>query len=351
MSVDSSHDRLAAQIPDVLAGLLGVRPADVTVSPASPDGPDVVLSAGGHTFVIEFKTSGSAGPISVAARQVQRQVEREPDRVLPLVAAPFMSDAGRGACEDAGVGWFDLSGNARIIAPGLRVIVDGKPNQFRSVGRPSNVFAPKSARVVRWLLIQDGQALTQRGIARATDMGEGFVSRIVRRLERDGYLARDEAGAVRAKDPSLLLDAWRDAYRFDKHELHAGHVAARSGDALLRFVADTFAAAGTKYAATGLAAAWAETRFAAFRIVTVYLPSAPSPALLDRLGYRSDPRGANLWLVVPNDAGVFHGAAEKDGIRCVHPVQTYVDLKGHPERAPEAAESLRQDRLNWSADA
>ena len=93
MSADSSHHRLAAQIPEVLADLLGVRPADVAVFPVAPDGPDVVLSAGGHTFVIEFKTSGGAGPISAAARQVQRQAEREPDRVLPLVAAPFMSNA------------------------------------------------------------------------------------------------------------------------------------------------------------------------------------------------------------------------------------------------------------------
>jgi len=51
--------------------------------------------------------------------------------------------------------------------------------------------------------------------------------------------------------------------------------------------------------------------------------------------------------VVPNDAGVFHGSVEKDGIRCVHPVQAYIDLKGHPERASEAAERLRNDFLNW----
>ena len=60
-----------------------------------------------------------------------------------------------------------------------------------------------------------------------------------------------------------------------------------------------------------------------------------------------DPHGANLWLVVPNDAGVFHGAAEKDGIHCVHPVQAYFDLKGHSERASEAAERLRNEFLDW----
>jgi hypothetical protein len=88
-------------------------------------------------------------------------------------------------------------------------------------------------------------------------------------------------------------------------------------------------------------------RFAAFRIATVYLADDPSSELIEKLTFREDPSGANLWLVVPNDAGVFHGAVEKDGIHCVHPVQAYLDLKGHPERASEAAERLRNDFLNW----
>jgi hypothetical protein len=32
-------------------------------------------------------------------------------------------------------------------------------------------------------------------------------------------------------------------------------------------------------------------------------------------------RGANVWLVVPNDAGVLHGSAEHDGV----PWQTRVE--------------------------
>jgi hypothetical protein len=34
-----------------------------------------------------------------------------------------MGEVGRNACEEAGVGWLDLTGNAHIIAPGIRVIV------------------------------------------------------------------------------------------------------------------------------------------------------------------------------------------------------------------------------------
>ena len=50
--------------------------------------------------------------------------------VVPLVAVPFMGEVGRMACEDLGVGWLDLCGNAHIVAPSLRIIVEGRPNRF-----------------------------------------------------------------------------------------------------------------------------------------------------------------------------------------------------------------------------
>ena len=185
-------------------------------------------------------------------------------------------------------------------------------------------------------------------LRRAAMDGRITLAEAVKMALRHGFRALYHCS--HADEEALLLDAWQEAYQFSKHTIHQGHVAARTGDALLRFVNDTLIEQGIEHAATGLAAAWALTRFATFRIATFYLPTDPSPALCERLGYREDPRGANLWLVVPNDAGVFQGAIEKGGIRCVHPVQVYVDLKDHPERATEAAERLRTELLNWRRD-
>jgi hypothetical protein len=258
-----------------------------------------------------------------------------------------MGAAGRERCEAAGVGWLDLSGNARIVAPGLRLIIEGQPNRFRRPGRPLSAFAPKSARIARWLLMHPNQAATQREIARVTDVDEGFTSRIVSRLEEDDLVIREPNGAIRAREYDLLLDAWREDYDFSKHRILRGHLPARSGDELLGLLAGRLRKETILYAATGLAAAWMLTRFAAFRTVTLYLAEGPGRDVLSRLGVREDEQGANVWLVVPNDHGVFHGASERDNIRCVHPVQVYLDLLGQPERAKEAAEELRARWLRW----
>ncbi len=130
--------------------------------------------------------------------------------------------------------------------------------------------------------------------------------------------------------------------------MHAGVVAARSGTELTSKLAQALSVAGVEHAFTGLAAAWQYDHFATYRLATVYLPHGLPSGLIASLSMREGERGANTWLVVPNDAGVVHGVADVDGVPCVHPVQVWVDLAAHPERAPEAREHLRREQLRWS---
>lgn len=336
-----------------LAELLGLAPTEAKLrrQPGGAPHADAVIELGGFTFVMEWKGSGTVARVSDAARQALHHASRVGKRAIPLVAVPFMGPAGRERCEELNVGWLDLSGNARLVAPGLRVRMEGQPNRYKSPGRPATAFAPKSSRIARWLLMHPGQPLTQRELATATKMDEGFTSRIVAKLEFDELIVREENGRIRARDSNLLLDAWAESYSFTKHRILRGHVPARSAEAQLRAMTEVLARKRQPYAATGLAAAWLLDRFAGFRIVTIYLASEPEAPLLEQLGFREAEPGANTWLVVPNDEGVFQGASDHDGVRCVHPVQVYLDLKEHPERAKEAAEQLRKDLLKWRTNA
>jgi hypothetical protein len=338
---------LTSRLPETMASLLAVSQDQIQVETGAAGEVDAVVTAAGQTFAVELTAAAAAGPVTAHAERAASAAKDLRKRTIPIVAVPYMGQSGKDACERVGVSWFDFSGNAHIVAPGLRIIVDGRPNRFPKRGRPSSVFAPKSSRIARWLLMHPTEAMAQREISRATDVSEGLVSRVVSRLEEEHYIARDDAGLVHLSNPQLLLDAWQDEYRFSKHTTLKGHVAARSGDALARFVADALSAARVEHAATGLSAAWQLTRFVGFRTATFFVDADPSAPLKEELGFREEARGANLWLVVPNDAGVFQGSDERDGVRCVHPVQVYLDLKEHPERASDAAERIRAELLNW----
>ena len=316
--------------------------------------PDCMLKAGPFVFVVGWKSVATVASIGEVVRQLRRHANAVRQSglvhgtVIPLMVVPFMGDIGRERCAEHDVAWLDLSGNARIAAPGLRILIEGKPNRYKRRGRPSTAFAPRSSRVTRRLLMHPDEPLTQRQIARATGMDEGYTSRVVGRLLEEGLIVRNAAAAVRPRNPDRLLDAWHEVYDFTKHHVLRGHVAARSGDALLRHLVASLNRASVPYAATGLAAAWSLGRYAGFRTASVYLGEEPSPDLIAALSFREDARGANVWLVVPNDEGVFHGATTtRDGVTCVHPVQAYLDLHAHPERAVDVARELRSEHLHW----
>lgn len=342
----------SSEVPGLLARLLEIPESHISIRRGKKDpGPDFIIEAGDRTFLVEFRSSSSRAPLILAlSRLRERRGDMKKD-VIPLLVAPYIGEAGRRLCEEQEMAWLDLSGNARIKAHGLLINIEGKPNRFKSAGRPPNLFAPKSSRIVRQFLIQPDRALTQRELSQAADLDEGYTSRIVRRFEEIGLIVRDEKGLLKPKDSEQLLDAWQEAYDFMRHRIMKGHVAARSGEELLQKIAGVLEKRAPGYAATGLCAAWLYSHFANFRLATFYLPNTPGNELFDALGFREDEKGANTWLVVPNDEGVFHGAEAKEGIRCVHAVQVYLDLKDQPERSAEAAARLRQDTLKWRQDA
>lgn len=303
---------------------------------------DAVIVHACHKFVLEYKSTGSLASVALAASQLRELSKTFSEDVVPVLAVPFMSRSGREHCREAGMNWLDLSGNARIAAPGLYVFVEGHKNRFRRSGRPETPFGPSGSRVARWLLMYHGGPIRQRALASATGLNEGHVSRIVGKLIDLELAERVELG-VQVRHPNRLLDAWIDEYRFDRHRVIEGHIPVVAGDGVVQQAIPILKNRRENYAATGLAAAWQLNRYASHRLSTIYLEKEPSDELIRLIGFRREPRGANTWLVIPNDEGVFQGAADISGVRCVHPVQVYLDLKDHPERAPEAAAELRRN--------
>ena len=266
-------------------------------------------------------------------------------KYVPVVAVPFMGETGRRICAEAKLSWIDLSGNTWIDAPNRQIHILGHRNRFLKAGRPANMFAPKSSRVVRTLLMTPSHAFSQAELAAATGVDKGRVSRLVRRLLAVGLAESTEGLRIRLKDPSLALEAWREAYDFGTHAVLRGHVAVRDPEELLAHLEKI---PGPGWALTGLAAAWQLTRFAMHRLTTIFLRDLPSTDWLREIGFRVEPRGANLWLGRPVDDAVFEGASVVDGVACVHPIQVYLDLKAQPERAQEAAEELKRRLLTWT---
>lgn len=341
-----SVEREARQrLPQLLADLLD----EPRVAVRAPDGPpdrrvDLLASDDrDRQWLIEVKASSRPGHVAGAGEQL-RACSRDLPGAIPLLVVPHMSSAGADAAARAGVNWLDFAGNAHIRAGDLLVHVEGRPNPLPSRGRPSSPFAPRSARVSRAMLLDPSRWWRQRDLVDATALDDGSVSRVVRRLEDELLIERREL-ELRPRDPDLLLDAWAGEYRFDRHDVLSCHMTG-DGVALACELSERLTSERIHHAFTGLPAAWAIDRFAAFRLTTVYVDEDPRQVAA-RLELRDAARGGNIQLVAPNDEGVFAGEREWSPLPCVSTVQVYLDLLHLPERAREAAEHLRARNLRW----
>lgn len=300
----------------------------------------------GLVLIAAFSRDGSVAPVTRAVASLDGAVSEK--CAHPVVVVPYMGARGRSACETAGISWIDLSGNANLqVSTGSHRLViraNGHDDVFRHRGRPSNPFAPKASRLARFLIDQVEGEATQAELVRDTGLDAGHVSRVMRRLEADGMIARRAGGRWHVLDRALLLDAWAEADAFAHHAL-PGHVPGRTGEERTLRLAHALEARNVEYALTGLAAGWAYTHAAGFRTVSCFVNDAGQTAdlvaALDEAGFREDSAGPNVRILVPSDHGVFHGARPVHGMRFVCPAQAYVDLGHEPERSEEFRKAVR----------
>ncbi len=280
---------------------------------------DAVVRVAGGIFLVEYISSSESVPVQRGLAMLRSAGEPYPGATLLLVV-PHMGPVGAALSAQAGASWLDLSGNARIDAPGLVVDISGKPNLFVRPGRPSSPFAPKSSRVVRRLLAAT-EPLSQAQLSELTGLTDSFVSKIVRRLHDDRLVSKDSSGRLYVPDRKLIFTGWAAEYAFSKHELHQfGNGAASKVDI------DAFASfcrrEGVHHAFTGESAAHLLAGVG-FSAVKAYV----HPEDAHKLAGLGDNLGAGaVTVAIPVDEGVLQGAQEVDGLSVVVLVQALLDL-------------------------
>jgi hypothetical protein len=176
----------------------------------------------------------------------------------------------------------------------------------------------------------------------------GLVNKVVQHLRDEAFIEVFEGGGFGLRDPLKLLFAWREAYRFDRHE-RRGYFTLLQGKRLREALANLDLDAG------GLAA------YASFSAAEFQAPHVRQPKtwiyvrrdFLARFEALTEAKqvdsGENLVVLLPDDDGVFYlgdgGSMGERRMRCTNPVQTYVDLFHCGGRGEEAAEALLDQRL------
>lgn len=340
MSVASGKNAgLGRDVADALIAALGhaiggQRDLEVDVS---ADGLIHVREGGIAVIVAEAIPRPSAVATTEAWDRLRPRAEAQ--GAIPVVVVPraTKSIAQRARLEE--INWVDLAGNASIEAPRLRVHIEGKKRANPPRLAPAvDPFARRSANLVRLLLVEPERTWRQNQLVERSGLSQPRASKVLSALQEMSLVRREDDGSVRPIDPAALLEAWADVYTYRRQEILPAHMTG-DGIELARGLQDKLRAADVTHWFSGLPAAWAYDRFAAFRLVSVFVDGDPDLVARD-VGLRTSTRGANIHLISSRDQRLEIGQADPAGLRCAHPTQVYLDLLGLPERAREAAEHL-----------
>ncbi len=337
--------------------------AEVNAAPAAQGGKDagfdlesrLPLPGGGKArLCIECKGVLRPGDVPRLAEQVKSGLPADANFVLAL---PWVSERLADLCAQRGWSWYDLAGNCRIDVPGLlHLSHTGIPPVHERPRVRANLRTAEAARVVRALLHPAHLPMrwTQREMQKHCQPGVslGLVNKVVRHLVDEAYLIELDGGGFRVADPVKLLFAWRDAYRFDRHQ-RLGFFTLLHAKKLQEALASLDAHAGGRAAYASFSAAEFQAPHVRQPKTWLYVAHEELAHLQSLAEAKAVDSGENLVVLVPEDDGVFYlGESLGEGrLRATSLVQTYMDLWHSGGRGQEAAEAVLNQRLipAWKA--
>ena len=303
------------------------------------------LEAGGQpwTLVVEGKKSGQPREVRGAVLQLKHYLSLLPaDKSSHgLVLVPFISEESARICVDAGVGYADFAGNARLSFDQIFIETRAAKKTTAEKREAKSVFSPKAARVLRVLLQGPLRAWKVKDLAAEAAVSIGHVSAVRQQLLAREWAVEEEEG-LRISKPDALLDAWAAEDDWEKRTESREY-------SLLEYDPEKVAEklekllGGTRHAFTQWFGAFLRQPYTLPALTTLYVEEFPDEALLKgELRARRVDGGGRLRIVKPKDEGVFQCLQEIRGRKVVCDLQLYLDVIHAGMRGDEAAHELRK---------
>lgn len=321
---------------------------DARVTPLVPDRVDYLarVEAGNRewTLVIEEKRLAQPREVRTAVLQLARYLSHLPANApsYGILTAPFISEESAKICAEAGIGYVDLAGNARLSFDQVFIETRSSENPFREKRETRSLFAPRATSVLRTLLQGPLRPWKVAELAKSAHVSLGWASAVRQQLLAREWAA-EQPGGLRVTKPEALLDAWAKADDWKKR------TSTQEYSVLLNDPLEL--AEGLKSALseespvfTQWIAGWLRHPYTTPVVVTAYVKKFPTESLLKEklLARRVSDGNGRLRLVLPKDEGVLYPAQTVRGFQLVSDVQIYLDLQQAGLRGEEQAEELRR---------
>lgn len=343
--LDAAVDALARRLPANWA-------VEKQASAADSDAADLVIKApGGQTLLlVEVKTDVSPRDVEALMGGPWRRWRRQMGNQPILLVAPYIGPRARELLVEENLSYLDLTGNTRISLdyPGIFIETQGASQNPRSTKPRAAIRGAKAGAVVR-VLVDAAPPYTGAEIARAANVNEGYLSRILDTLVDEGLIHRERSGPVTQVDWPALLRRRSQALDLFRPTGTYRYVARQGTSVLLERLRGRSAYDRWLPTVTGSFAAARLAPVAAPTLLVLYTMNPRE--LASEMDLLPAEAGADTVLIRPDNNSAFGGAQRDGGIAWAAPSQIAIDCLGGSGRMPSEGEALiawmRENEGRW----
>ncbi len=277
-------------------------------------------------------------PVDIKQRIDPRNAQQLETDTPRMIVAPYLSQAVRESLEERGICYADQTGNTRVVIaePGLFILTAGAESNPWPPSRQLTLRGIKAGRLVL-ALANSLPPLGVRELAEIADTDPGYVSRLLKMLDREALVDRTSRGRVEHVDWQKLLLRWASDAPLTNRAVSTTWLAPRG----LKTVVSGLRREWLRYLITGSEAAQKVAPITPTRLLSIYVEDPDEVA--EKLGLRRTDAGANIILLQPEDRTLYERASKDDGLNYAPLPLVVADLLGGPGRSPAEAEAL----LEW----
>lgn len=310
-----------------------------------PDASDLLITSpgsGGQVLIfVEARFDVSPRDVEALVGGPWRRWRRRMGNQPIIMVAPYIGPRVRELLIEENVSYVDLTGNVRISLdhPGVFIETQGATRDPRSTKTRSGIRGAKAGAVVR-VLVDASPPYTAAEIARAANVNEGYLSRILDTLTEEGLIDRESFGPVTRVDWPAMLHRRAQVLDLFGPSATLRYVARQGTRALLSQLRDG-PPSDRPPTVTGSFAASRLAPVAAPALLVVYTMNPRE--LESQLELLPAEAGADTVLIRPDNDIVFARAKRDGGIAWAAPSQVVIDCLAGSGRMPSEGEAL----LNW----
>lgn len=182
-------------------------------------------------ILVETRKLGQPREVRSALLRLQSQLEKaDAKHRYGVFVSPFISEESARLCVEAGAGYADLAGNARLSFDHVFIETHAADNPFRVKRHLRSLFSAKAGRLLRVLLTPPLRPWRVTELAASAGVSLGQVSN-VRKLLLDREWAVVGDGGLSLSRPEDLALAWQKSYEL-RPRSRSGAYTLLHGDAL-----------------------------------------------------------------------------------------------------------------------